>query len=57
MQSSTGTTAGAGGVANFVASTNFDNVLSDLGLPLDGLDGLFVDLPINAPTVQSNYSV
>nr|CDI52914.1 conserved hypothetical protein [Melanopsichium pennsylvanicum 4] len=42
--------AGAGG-------TNFDNVLSDLGLPLDGLDGLFVDLPINAPTSQSNYSI
>jgi hypothetical protein len=38
-------------------STNFDTVLSDLGLPLDGLDGLFGDLPINAPTAQSNYSV
>ncbi len=39
------------------AGTNFDSVLSDLGLPLDGLDGLFGDLPINAPTGQSNYSV
>ncbi|SPO26204.1 uncharacterized protein UTRI_02480 [Ustilago trichophora] len=44
--------AAAGG-----SGTNFDSVLSDLGLPLDGLDGLFVDLPINAPTGQSNYSV
>lgn len=39
------------------SNTDFDNVLSDLGLPLDGLDGLFVDLPINAPTGQSNHSV
>lgn len=45
------------GLSNVPASTNFDSVLSDLGLPLDGLDGLFVDLPINAPTGQSNYSV
>ncbi|KAJ1020754.1 hypothetical protein NDA16_004145 [Ustilago loliicola] len=46
-----------GGMPSFSASTNFDSVLSDLGLPLDGLDGLFVDLPINAPAGQSNYSV
>jgi len=48
---------GGDGMPSFSASTNFDSVLSDLGLPLDGLDGLFVDLPINAPTGQSNYSV
>lgn len=48
---------GSGGMPPFSASTNFDSVLSDLGLPLDGLDGLFGDLPINAPTGQSNYSV
>ncbi|GAC95756.1 hypothetical protein PHSY_003332 [Pseudozyma hubeiensis SY62] len=35
-----------GGGMTFAASTNFDSVLSDLGLPLDGLDGLFVDLPM-----------
>lgn len=49
--------ANTGGMAGFATSTNFDSVLSDLGLPLDGLDGLFGDLPINAPTGQSNYSV
>ncbi|SOV05025.1 uncharacterized protein UDID_03077 [Ustilago sp. UG-2017a] len=48
---------GGDGMPSFSTSTNFDSVLSDLGLPLDGLDGLFVDLPINAPTGQSNYSV
>ncbi|KAJ1025611.1 hypothetical protein NDA18_003954 [Ustilago nuda] len=48
---------GGDGMPSFSASTNFDSVLSDLGLPLDGLDGLFVDLPINTPTGQSNYSV
>ncbi|CDW95916.1 hypothetical protein [Sporisorium scitamineum] len=47
----------SGNMSEFAASTNFDSVLSDLGLPLDGLDGLFVDLPINAATGQSNYSV
>ena len=50
------TSTGAANVHGFTG-TNFDSVLSDLGLPLDGLDGLFVDLPINAPTAQSNYSV
>ncbi|PWZ02089.1 hypothetical protein BCV70DRAFT_198367 [Testicularia cyperi] len=49
--------AGMQGGGMLVSTTNFDSVLSDLGLPLDGLDGLFVDLPLNAPTSQSNYSV
>uniref|UniRef100_V5F023 Zn(2)-C6 fungal-type domain-containing protein n=1 Tax=Kalmanozyma brasiliensis (strain GHG001) TaxID=1365824 RepID=V5F023_KALBG len=58
QQAQGGTAQGgpAGGMQGF-GGTNFDSVLSDLGLPLDGLDGLFGEVPINAPTGQSNYSV
>ena len=51
--------AQAQGGGGMVTTTNFDSVLSDLGLPLDGLDGLFVDLPMNGAgsTGSGGYSV